>query len=560
MGIIGSVLLFTILSVGAFLGFWIMSSNPKEKMNKWFFAIATFILLWNIFAFLGYRSVDALRALAYFRLNFAAVSLFFIAFYHFTIFFPIKTEKRTHLLDAFAIAGGLFFTVASLFTNLIIKEVKIPAPNKLILATGFLGNAFYGFTLILTGIIIYNLFLKYSILNKSNRSKINYFLVGTLLYAFFNVIFSISFSFFYPENYQYTQFGDFSAIFFLGFTAYAIMKHGMFDIKVIATEATVIVLSITLFVQIFISVTWIEGLVNAIIWVAATYGGWQLIRGVKLEIKRRREVQKLAKELENANDHLKDLDKLKDNFMSMASHELNTPIAAIEGYLSMILDENLAGEVNPKARKFLDNVYKSSKRLAALVKDLLSVSRIESGRVHLIYEEAQIEEIVKQAISEVAPQGKEYKHSITFNKPVKPLPKIWCDISRNVEVLINLLGNSIKYTPPGGKIEVSASVKDKFIILSVKDNGRGIPKDRREVVFQKFSQVDVMKDEVKGTGLGLFISKNLVELQKGKIWFESDGEGKGTTFFFTLPILDKKPLDPHEGEGPILQLKEQRAK
>jgi signal transduction histidine kinase len=132
------------------------------------------------------------------------------------------------------------------------------------------------------------------------------------------------------------------------------------------------------------------------------------------------------------------------------------------------------------------------------------------------------------------------------------MPLTWFDVTRIMEVIINIIGNSIKYTDPGGKIEASVSADDKFITVAIKDNGRGIPKEKQDQVFSKFTQVDVLKDEVKGTGLGMYISKTFIELHKGKIWFESEGEGKGTTFFFSLPILKDKPVDPHEGEGAVL--------
>ncbi|MEK9156378.1 MAG: HAMP domain-containing sensor histidine kinase [Patescibacteria group bacterium] len=421
--------------------------------------------------------------------------------------------------------------------------------------TGFLGNLFYVLTLLLTGYVLYELIKKYRYLDKINQSKIQYFIVGIFLYAGFNIIFNIAFFYLIRDNYKYTQLGDFSAIFFLGFAAYAVMKKGLFDIRVIATETAVTVLSVVLIVRVFVSTSAMEWLFNSLIWILATYGGYVMIRSVKLEIKRRDEVQRLAKKVEEANVHLKELDEIKDNFMSMASHELNTPIAAIEGYLSMILDEKLAGELNPKMKKYLDSVYISSKRLAALVRDLLNVSRIESNRIHLVYEESQIEDLINQAVMEVGSKVREANHTLTFEKPETKLPKTWCDMTRITETVINILGNAIKYTDPGGKITIAAEKKDSDILISVRDNGRGIPAEKRDKVFQKFSQVDVLRDEVKGTGLGMYISKNLIELHKGKIWFESAGEGKGTTFFFTLPILDKKPEDPHEGEGPVLQLK-----
>jgi signal transduction histidine kinase len=236
----------------------------------------------------------------------------------------------------------------------------------------------------------------------------------------------------------------------------------------------------------------------------------------------------------------------------MASHELNTPIAAIQGYLSMILVEGLGGKIPDKARSFLNSVFESAKRLGNMVKDLLNVSRIESGRIHIIWEQKPVEDVINQAITEVMSKAREAKHSLTFEKPKHKMPSTWFDVTRITEILINIIGNAIKYTDPGGKIVARVMNDDQKIVVSVQDNGRGIPKDKQNGVFEKFTQVDVLKDQVKGTGLGMYISKKFVELQKGKIWFTSDGEGKGTTFFFSMPILKEKPHDPHEGEDAVL--------
>jgi len=552
MGIVGLTLLIIVVTASALLGLWILLSNRKSKINLWFFVISATILLWNIFAYLGYQATDAETAVSFFRYNFASVSLYFIAFYFFTLYFPIDSSKRFFFLDFLITLIGASFTVISLFTNQIIQDVSIPEKGKLIMHLGGLGNVFYLFTILLTAYILYTLFKKNAQLSDINKFRIKYFLIGTIIYALLNIVFSIGVSFLYPQNYNYTQLGDFSAITFLGFTAYAIMKHQLFNIKLIATESIVILLSLILFVQIFISNTISEGVINAIIWVLASYGGYQLVRSVKREIRQREEIAKLAKDLEKANEHLKEVDKLKDDFLSMASHELNTPIAAIQGYLSMILVEGLGGKIPDKARTFLNSVFESAKRLGNMVKDLLNVSRIESGRIHIIWDQKPVEDVINQAITEVMSKALEAHHTLTFEKPKHKMPLTWFDTTRITEIMINILGNAIKYTPNGGKIVAKVMNDDQKIVVSVQDNGKGIPKDKFNCVFEKFTQVDVLKDEVKGTGLGMYISKKFIELQKGKIWFTSDGASKGSTFYFSLPILKSKPYDPHDGEDAVL--------
>lgn len=253
--------------------------------------------------------------------------------------------------------------------------------------------------------------------------------------------------------------------------------------------------------------------------------------------------------LKKANEYLKELDKMKDEFISVASHELNTPLAAIQGYLSMILEEGM-GKVDKTAEEYLNRVYASSKRLAALILDLLNVSRIEQGRVHLMYNETLPEELIKSVIDELVVKSDMKKIYLKFEKPHEVLPKTWCDVNRIREVLINLVGNGIKFTEQGG-ITMSVEVVGKMLEFHVSDTGAGIKQEDTEKLFRKFSQLNREKNEFQGTGLGLFISKKYVELHNGKIWVESE-LGKGTTFKFRLPILKDKPIDEHEGEGAVL--------
>ena len=131
------------------------------------------------------------------------------------------------------------------------------------------------------------------------------------------------------------------------------------------------------------------------------------------------------------------------------------------------------------------------------------------------------------------------------------MPKSFYDVPRITEVVINIIGNAAKYTPEGGKVDVSVEMQDDNLMVSIADNGKGIPADKKDKVFEKFTQADILKDEVKGTGLGLYIVKNFVKMHKGKVWFDSV-VGKGTTFYFTLPILKTQPPDPHEGQGSVL--------
>lgn len=264
---------------------------------------------------------------------------------------------------------------------------------------------------------------------------------------------------------------------------------------------------------------------------------------MSLAIQRSNAFQKLK----DANEYLSQLDKMKDEFISVASHELNTPLAAIEGYLSMILDEGM-GKVDAKAKLYLNRAYESSKRLAELILDLLNVSRIEQGRLKMKFVQTNLADLAESVIHELQIKAENKKIYLKVDADKEKLPLTWCDPDRIREIYVNLVGNGIKFTEKGG-ITIKITSDGKVLRSEVADTGRGIAEGDLKKLFQKFSQVNRQIDEHQGTGLGLYISKNFVELHKGRIWVESQ-PNKGSSFIFEIPILQ---APPKEIEGAILE-------
>ena len=246
----------------------------------------------------------------------------------------------------------------------------------------------------------------------------------------------------------------------------------------------------------------------------------------------------LYQEIQQANEALKQLDKLKDEFVSLASHELRTPMTAIKSYLWMAL-AGKGGELSEKQKYYLERAYKSTDRLIKLVNDMLNVSRIESGRIILLFKQTKLDTVITDVIAEVLPRAQELGVNVIFT-PTPNIPDVSADTDKIKEVLINLIGNSLKFTPKGGNITLSLSERGGMVTTSVADTGLGISQEDLPKLFQKFSMVSnnyLTKQNAQGTGLGLYISKSLIQLHGGKIWVNSPGEGKGTTFSFSLKIF-----------------------
>jgi signal transduction histidine kinase len=260
------------------------------------------------------------------------------------------------------------------------------------------------------------------------------------------------------------------------------------------------------------------------------------------EIKRfnitlQQEVNRATKELKDANEKLKALDKLKDEFVSLASHELRTPMTAIKSYLWMAI-AGKGGELTEKQKYYLDRAYTSTDRLIKLVNEMLNVSRIESGRIILEQKEVDINKLTDDVVADVLPRAQELGITLE-NHHISENIHVYIDENKIKEVFINLIGNSLKFTPKGGKIIISSSKKESTIEVSVTDTGKGLAPQDLSKLFQKFGKVDndyLTVQNVQGTGLGLYISKAIVELHKGSMWVHSDGLSKGATFTFSLPI------------------------
>ncbi len=228
------------------------------------------------------------------------------------------------------------------------------------------------------------------------------------------------------------------------------------------------------------------------------------------------------------------VERMKTEFVSIAAHQLRTPLSAIKWTLKMLLEGDL-GEITPEQREFVEKTYESNERMIRLINDLLNVTRIEEGRYLYKPVPYDIIKLIQSVIDTYKDEFPKRKLIFEFKKPKEKLPEVMVDVEKMSLAFQNLLDNAIKYTPEGGKVTVAVEYDKKEIVVSVKDSGVGIPKNQQERVFSKFFRAaNVLKRETEGSGLGLFITKNIIEAHEGKIWFESE-EGKGTTFYFSLP-------------------------
>jgi signal transduction histidine kinase len=508
--------------------FWVYVGGGLRKIeNKLFCLLTIAFLTWINGGYFFAYSEDLGQAILLGRLLLGMVFISLVILYIFLGYFPEKDEKiisSSRLI--ISLSAIIFFLIV--FTNLVVRNVELtkwgmnPVYHPI-------GSIFFYILLIFLVVFIFKrIFKKYFTLRKIEKLKIQYFLIGLFIFLLMNLVFNV----FLPLSrgtIQYWQFGNYSVIFLLGFTAYAIVKRELFDVKVALTSVFIGLIALLLFLDIliFTEELWLRVAKGGILAMFLGFG-WLLIKSVTREIEQR---ERLAE----AYIKLQQLGKAKTEFLSIASHQLRTPLTTIKGYISMMLEKTY-GAVPEKMTRPLESIYTSNERLIKLVNDLLNISRIEAGRIEINIEKLAPEEVIKEAIDDLKPIAKEKNLYLKFEEPEKPLPKISLDKEKIRQVIMNIMDNAIKYTEHGGATVKLQSIDHKLQII-ISDTGDGLSREEIPHLFTSFTRGKAgTRLWVEGAGLGLYIAKRFVEMHNGKIWAESPGRGRGSIFYIELPI------------------------
>jgi signal transduction histidine kinase/DNA-binding response OmpR family regulator len=261
----------------------------------------------------------------------------------------------------------------------------------------------------------------------------------------------------------------------------------------------------------------------------------------------KKEVEEFSFSVIRAKEEVERASKFKDQFLSTMSHELRTPLNAVLGFSDLLADERY-GSLNDRQRRYIDHIHTGGKHLLKLITDILDLSKIEAGRMELNHEDVTVASAFTEVISALYPLAE--KKSQTLLKQVKPNLHVRADVMRFKQVLMNLVGNAIKFTPESGSIELVARRVDDLVRIEVRDNGPGIPPEQQQRIFEAFFRLAQTGNPTEGTGLGLAITSRLVELHGSKLGIESQ-PGEGTSFYFSLPLIAIAPEQPTEQSLPV---------
>lgn len=532
---INKIIVFLINLVGLWLIYLVNKRNPR-KVTSYLFTLMTFLMfVWVNFAYLARIMPNNTYGLWTIKSAWAITPLFFITIYFF-IDAILDNKKRKLWFDSLLIFVGVLNIPFVIFTPLVIKDIWFNAKGILEISYGGLEWIFFGEVLVLTVLNFYTLLKKRSKQSDKNRKRTDYLLIGFSFFFLMNAIFNISLPVFFNIFNLYV-FGDYSTIVLISFIAYAIIKSELFGIKVLMTQALIIIIAILLLANVVVSDSWLEYTWNISLFVSFAFFGYYFIKSVRGRMEARKKIEKYTKRLKKANTRLRQLDKQKTEFMSFAAHQLRAPLTSVQGFASLIL-EGAFGKTSKKINGAAQTIYDASKSMSKSVDQYLNISRIEQGRMQYEMTEFDLYRLAKSVTEEFKPRAykKGIKLKISSDKNKKYMVK--ADEGKLKEVLTNFVDNAVKYTKEGDvKVYVSKEKKGK-IRVAISDSGIGMSQKTIKKLFQRYSRAEDTQG-ISGTGLGLFIAKKMVEAQKGRVWAESPGENQGSTFYIELPELKK---------------------
>ena len=505
------------------LGFLLYFSDRTKAVNRSFLFFSLSASAWSLVNYISYQVTNYQFALYSIRgVLFFAVLL---AFFMFKLMYSLPgRDVSNKVYYKFVIVPVVFFTLILTLSPWVVKNISNFNPNGT--ASSFTsgpGILFFGITvlsLFLLGIII--LFKDALMAKGDTRKQFRAIFPGFLI----TIVLLLVFNFYFPAFLNNSRYIDLGALFifpFIAFTFYAIFRHKLFNIKDVTTVTLSFALTSVTFVEIIYASGFTQVLFRSSIFLLVLIFSIQLIRNM---IK-----------LEQANVRLQELDKLKSEFVSLATHQIRAPLSAIKGYLSEVFEGGF-GTVTPELEKVLRIVFQSTENLVHIVGDFLNISRIEQNKMKYELAPLDLKKLVEDLVKELKPNIDRVGLGFSFEAGAGDFT-VNADIGKVREVVSNLVDNALKYTPKGSiKLSLSADEAKKKVLLKISDTGIGIDPAVMPKLFQKFTRAEGANEvNIIGTGLGLYVAKMMIEGMQGRIWAESEGKDKGSQFYVELPIV-----------------------
>jgi len=515
------------------LGFTVFLSDRKSITHQTFLAFSLVTIVWGTINYFSYNITSPPAAFWLLKgvIFFAVVQAFFI----FQLFYVFPKERVTfpkaYVRYLLPLVGATALLTLTPFVFSRVLEVS--SEGRIVRLENAPGILLFG--AVSVGLVVASVVLlvrKALRSSGSERVQFNYLILG----AFLMFALIIAFNFILPAFLENVRFIPLGAVFtfpFVLFTSYAIAKHHLLHVKVVTTEILTFILAVVTFVEIVLADSLTLILFRSGVFLLVLIFGILLIRSVLREVEQREKLEELTKELQVVNNQLGELSRFKTQLLSLASHQIKSPLAAIKGFVSILLD-GLYGSVEGQVRVTLEKVKRSTDNLVDLINTLLDLRKVEEGKMDYHFERADLNKLVGDTVEDLRQLAEAKKLGL---KLVPLAGEVWvqADAQKLKQVAQNLIDNAIKYTPLG-LVKVELQKEGNYVVCSVTDSGLGIPSDLLPHLFEEFVRDERVKAKVLGTGLGLYIAKKIVEAHGGTIWAKSEGEKRGSQFSFRLPL------------------------
>lgn len=520
-------------AISLVLGAFIFFRNRGNPVNIWFSVFILSLAAWSLSMVFYRRALTIEGTLFWVNLLYIAALFIPLSLVVFSVYFPKGERSVNRFILYLLFLPTIFLVISVLIPNAIIKGVEIIPDQEKIIFWGLYYLIYNIYFIVYFTIIYIILFKKYFSSTGIDKIQIKYILFSILIPS----ILASTFNLILPTFgiFRFNWAGQIFIFMVAVFVVYTIVKHYLMNVKVITTEVFSILIALVLLVDALMAQSWSEFFLKFSIFIGIALFSILLIRAVLNEVRTREKLAQMAQRLKRANIELKKLDKAKSEFISIASHQLRSPLSATKGFLSMIL-EDFYGPISDQVRDKLKKSLESNERLINLVDNLLNLSRMERGKMEFEFKKVSLEKIVRGVFEELEMQAKNKGLEFVYSPP-KGEFLVNVDENKFRQVVLNLIDNAIKYTEKG-KVEVSLEDRKDRVIFWVKDTGIGFPPEEQNNLFKRFVRgKKISRIWTKGTGLGLYVARLIIGAHNGRIGAESKGEGKGSHFWFELPLV-----------------------
>lgn len=522
------------LIVSIIVGVTVIANNYKSLLNRLLFVVTASFSLWVIFDLVLWASEKPELIMFFWSMIVPIELTIYAASWYFVAVFAndnkdITLQQKIFVFGAFLPLLIFAHTKLNLlgfdFTNCDREAIEGPLVQYL-----------YFMELVFIALIIKTTVNGLKGASEHKRAQLLLLSIGTAFFLFTFSIGNILVSYFLEVDWSYEQYKLFGMPIFVIFIAYSTIKFNTFNVKLIASQALVTALAILVFSLLFLQTITTVRIVAFLTFVSVCVMGFLLVRSVKKEIKQREQLEELTEQLAAANERLKELDKLKSEFVSIASHQLRSPLTSMRGYASMLTDGSY-GTIPEKAKEAVERIADSSAFMAKMVENYLNVSRIESGNMKYELSDFNLKQEVEKTVDDKRQEAMKKGLLLTFKSELLGQGIVHADIGKTLEIIHNLLNNALKYTPSGSiDVFVHDDQKKKKIYVDIHDSGIGMTSDDIAKLFGKFQRAtNANSVNTTGTGLGLYVARTMALAMKGDITARSEGQGKGSTFSFELP-------------------------